>query len=437
MATWKFQNVYKDRVMLGLLGGGSAVLCTLFPMEFETFRWDLRSIPLFVSILYGGFLSGSIASVMILAARLLQGAEPLLVCFILTTHVMYCIPAFMVLRRYVSMSKRRKMAAASGISLFAFVTILLNFYMYLHLKGVAFPWNQYSVSMLAFTAVIMVSGMMLSILLLESLRDYIKLRERMERSEKVSIIGDLAASVAHEIRNPLTAAGGFMQLAKQTSIAYGRKVDEHRESAGGNTFSRDEELTPVMKIGNYLDTALVELKRAEEIICEYLEFAKPNLKNLEGIHLAATLSEAAREAAEYALAKEIRVTCSVDEQLWIWGDDQRLRQAVLNIAKNGIESMEGDGVLAIRASQLQAHAVITVSDTGHGMDGETIRRLGTPFYTMKEKGTGLGLMVSLKLIQAMNGEASFESRPGKGTTVTIRFPIWEEGRGYRPAAEIK
>jgi two-component system sporulation sensor kinase B len=123
---------------------------------------------------------------------------------------------------------------------------------------------------------------------------------------------------------------------------------------------------------------------------------------------------------------QIDVELFEDHPLLVVGDRYKFRQALINIGKNAIEAMNNGGILEIRTSKINDMITITISDNGIGMTSEQIKRLGIPYYSTKDKGTGLGTMVSFGIIKKMNGKIHVKSELGKGTTYEISFP--EGGR---------
>jgi two-component system sporulation sensor kinase B len=107
----------------------------------------------------------------------------------------------------------------------------------------------------------------------------------------------------------------------------------------------------------------------------------------------------------------------------ILGHPQKVKQAFLNIIKNGIEAIHQGGAVSILVKQESQHVVIQIQDEGVGMNEDEVKRLGQPFYSLKEKGTGIGLMVSYRIIDSLHGKIIVQSQKGKGTTFTIRFPL--------------
>lgn len=169
---------------------------------------------------------------------------------------------------------------------------------------------------------------------------------------------------------------------------------------------------------------MAELDRAEHIITDYLNFAKPSMQNAELLELNRELEYIVQVIQPYASMGNIGVHTikNNEKDIYILGQGKKFHQSLINIIKNGIEAMEQGGDLTIRLTEKDDKAVIVIQDTGKGMSAEQIRMLGTPFYTTKEQGTGLGMMVSFSIIKAMEGECEVESTPGRGTCFTITFP---------------
>lgn len=218
---------------------------------------------------------------------------------------------------------------------------------------------------------------------------------RLQRHEKMEILSELAASVAHEVRNPLQVTRGFLQLL--------------RETAEGNP-------------KKYLGFALDELDRASDIITDFLTFAKPQLDDVTVLRLSAEFEhiEGILKPMANIQGGEIRVKLA--EDLFIEGNSSKLKQAFVNIVKNSIEALDGEGEIDIWAYRENAEVVIHVKDNGAGMDEKELSRLGEPYFSSKSKGTGLGLMVTFRIIEVMRGKIEFKSQKGVGTEAIVRFP---------------
>lgn len=218
----------------------------------------------------------------------------------------------------------------------------------------------------------------------------------LQRSEKMEIISELAASVAHEVRNPLQVTRGFMQLL-------GERSNQSQQE--------------------YLNLALKELDRASAIITDFLTFAKPELEQVSKLNLSEELRHVTGILMPLANIGGGTIKLDVPATIHIMGNSSKLKQAMVNLVKNSIEALSGEGMIKIWAYIEKGHAVIHVRDNGIGMDIDELARLGEPYFSNKTKGTGLGLMVTFRIIEAMQGKIHFTSHKGIGTEAVIRIPI--------------
>jgi two-component system sporulation sensor kinase A len=225
--------------------------------------------------------------------------------------------------------------------------------------------------------------------------------EFLRKTDKLSAIGQLAAGVAHEVRNPLTSLKGFTQLL----------MKRHEES----------------KL--YLDIMLDELERINFIVNEFMQLAKPQVVEFKEHHLKTILETIISILDTQAIINKVQINMSLDADLTpIYGDEPQLKQVFLNIIKNAIEAMPNGGTLRIQANVQNNHVVLQFIDQGCGIPKDQIPRLGEPFLTTKEKGIGLGLMVSYNIIEAHRGTMFFESELNQGTTVNILLPLNKTAR---------
>ncbi len=236
-------------------------------------------------------------------------------------------------------------------------------------------------------------------IILRDITETKQLQDEMKKLGELKTVSQMAASISHEVRNPLTVVKGFNQLL------------------------RNPDLTEEQK-NLYIQLSLEELNRAESIITDYLTFAKPSVEYLEKLELSKELDYIVHVLNPYATMRNTVIQVEKDDgPLHIFGESRELRQSLLNIMKNGIESMELGGTLVIQVQKVKEHAVITIKDTGKGMSSEQIEKLGTPYYSTKDKGTGLGTMVAFSIIKAMKGEIKVDSEIGKGTCFSISIPL--------------
>ncbi|CRK83814.1 sensor histidine kinase [Neobacillus massiliamazoniensis] len=229
-----------------------------------------------------------------------------------------------------------------------------------------------------------------------------RIQKELQRAEKMNAIGQLAASVAHEIRNPMTVVRGFLQIFL---------VSEH--------MSKDE-IT-------YIQLMIEELNRAEMIINDYLSLAKPDLDQIEKVTASEIASKVMDLMNTFALmSKNITLQMVLDEDVYVKGNQGELKQVLINIVKNGIEAMKSGGILSLKVKKSGEFGLFEISDTGIGMSSDELCRLGTAFYSLKEKGTGIGLMVCYQIVDKMRGHIDVKSIKGEGTTFRIYVPLWSE-----------
>lgn len=222
----------------------------------------------------------------------------------------------------------------------------------------------------------------------------------LQRSEKMEIISELAASVAHEVRNPLQVTRGFLQLLQEKS--------------------RDREK-------EYLRLALEELDRASGIITDFLTFAKPEAEKVSLLNVGYEFRHIEGILIPLANLQGGRMTTDIPQDLYVYGNSSKFKQAFINMIKNSIEALREEGHIQIRAYREDGQVVIRVADNGEGMEPSEVARLGEPYYSNKSKGTGLGLMVTFRIIEVMQGKIEIESKKGAGTVMTVRFPAAASG----------
>jgi two-component system sporulation sensor kinase B len=366
----------------------------LFPIASgDGFVWDLRWIPFLMAYLYGGYRGGLVALVFILGYRwYLGGGLPF---YIVVFDAVILSALALSLRTYFqSVNRYKKTWFALGIAVFAYVWVMGTIFWYFDYQGRFSFIASHSVWFYGVMALSYQIGLVLSMYLVENIEESVKIREEIQRSEKLSIISQLAASIAHEVRNPLTVVRGFIQLASG---------------------SMDE------KNRGYMQTAIAELDRAEFIISDYLNFAKPELENIEVMDVAKQLRDVVEVMNSFALMRGVELSSTLTDGLLIRADRIKFKQVVMNLIKNSVEAIDGAGTIQVELMMEVDEIVVKVRDSGVGMNKEELERLGNPFYSTKEKGTGLGLMVTFRMVEAMGGRLQFTSEKGKGTEATIRL----------------
>ncbi|WP_010278528.1 ATP-binding protein [Paenibacillus senegalensis] len=227
------------------------------------------------------------------------------------------------------------------------------------------------------------------------------LEEQVQRSDRLAMIGQIAAGTAHEIRNPLTSIKGFMQVLKNTFIEKG-----------------------MIKEQDYTDIMLTEINRINELVSEFLLLSKPKNVSYQKVDLKMVMKEILPIINNEALLHGVNVYYESSPGIpQVIADGELLKQVFLNICKNGIEAMVDGGSLSItkKLDQDSRRVIIEIRDTGPGIPNFVIDKIFDPFFTTKENGTGLGLSVCQRIIHDIGGSIRVASK-GYGTTFTVAIP---------------
>jgi two-component system sensor histidine kinase PilS (NtrC family) len=227
-----------------------------------------------------------------------------------------------------------------------------------------------------------------------------EMEESMKRSEKLATIGQLAAGIAHEIRNPLASISGAIQLLKE-------------EKEGGESTQR------------LMEIILAESGRLNRLITDFLLYAQPPKLNKKKVDVSA-LVESTLEVFSRSpqWTKGIKLAKIMEPNISVDADPQQLEQVLWNLFINAVDAMEGKGMLDVKVHKDggEQTVTLTVSDTGKGISPKDINNIFDPFFTTKEGGSGLGLSIVHKIVETHRGNIAVESRPDRGTTFTLTFP---------------
>jgi two-component system sporulation sensor kinase B len=380
---------------IGMLCLMTAALCMVFSVGPETgYQFDLRMIPLVVAIAYAGFWPGVLTYLLIVLSQLFVADGISLFTTLLNTSLIWIL-SLLFMRKYKDAHRLTKISFFTGlISMTAIIKVLIVLYTLINREQ---SIEEYLFIFILFPLLSVVS-IWITIHLFENLLDKIMMEKEIQRTERLNVIGHLAASVAHEIRNPMTVVRGFMQIFDKESY-----IPEHKKA--------------------HLKLMIQELDRAEAIINDYLTLAKPRLDTAEKIDIGKQIYFVKDIISAYASLNNVSIIVRVEEDLYVKGNPEKFNQVLINFLKNAIEaSPKGEDILII-AYKEKNQVVIQIIDSGIGISAEEIKRLGSPFYSTKETGTGLGLMVCYGIIEAMFGKIEVQSKKGQGTTFLIRFPL--------------
>ncbi|MEK3884876.1 PAS domain S-box protein [Paenibacillus sp. PL2-23] len=222
-----------------------------------------------------------------------------------------------------------------------------------------------------------------------------RMEELLRRSEKLTTVGQLAAGVAHEIRNPLTTLRGFLQLQLQS-----KKLNV-----------------------SHVSLMLSELDRINLIVGEFLILAKPQATKFVAKDVRDVLQDVLQFLNSEAHLHNIEFrTVMTEEPCFISCEENQLKQVFINLLKNAIEAMPGGGPIHISIQRKSSSIAISITDEGVGIPEEMISKIGDPFFTAKETGTGLGIMVSQRIVNSHQGTMDIQSQVNVGTSVKLTLP---------------
>ena len=238
-----------------------------------------------------------------------------------------------------------------------------------------------------------------TLLLLRDKTELSRLKHEMEENRRLAAIGRLAAGVAHEIRNPLSSLKGYATFFKEVFEAE----------------SENFEIADVM---------IKEVDRLNRVVSELVELARPVAVSSSPVDLTSVVESVAAQLSYEREAEGVQIETDVRPDLpKVNADADRIRQVLLNLGLNALESMEKGGRLRIGLKKAGNRMAVTVSDTGCGMAEGRRREIFEPYFTTKLSGTGLGLAIVNNIVKAHNGRIEVESTPGKGTVFTVLLPL--------------
>jgi len=240
------------------------------------------------------------------------------------------------------------------------------------------------------------------IIIFQDLTEVKELEDRLRTSEKMALLGQLAAGLAHELRNPLSAISGAVEILSA-------------------------DVKPTEENLRLSRMATQEVERLNLLVEDFLILTMPIQRLTTSVDLGLIVADTAESFVKTIRRSNIEVVNKVQTGIYVQADSYKLKQALWNLLSNSVDAMPVGGVIAIKSRIEGQSVVIEITDEGKGIDERLISRIFDPFFTTKEVGTGLGLAIVQKVIEGYNGKINVVSSQGKGATFVITLPRFEEG----------
>jgi two-component system sensor histidine kinase PilS (NtrC family) len=256
------------------------------------------------------------------------------------------------------------------------------------------------------------------VVIFQDVTEVVEMEGELRRSERLAAVGRLSASIAHEIRNPLAAISGSIQMLSR----------------------RMEALEPAGEARQLMDIVLRETDRLNRLVTDFLHYARPGPPRRESLRVAELIAEVGK-MFEAARPEAVRLEVDVPADLSVSADAAQLRQVLWNLVLNACQAMPSGGRLRISArpaaepepqggsregrrevAEKSCGVEISVADEGIGIAPEVMERIFDPFFTTRREGSGLGLATVHRIVEEHGGSIRVESAPGKGTSVRVRLP---------------
>ncbi len=388
----KLQNYSKKFIIV------TSSLSLLLAMTFSCsmgsgFYFDVRHIVMYFGVVFGGLHTGCILLVEFFLYRLYIGGEGIWV----GSSIFLCTFLLSLLFNQVYKNTRR----TSLVTCLAGIVLSIHPTFILYLNHPDLVQNYLLEHLVVFPLQYMVGIWLLTTLFHKAIADK-AIFITYSQNEKFEAISHVAASLAHEVRNPLTAVKGFLQLIRYGSLEHG-------------------------KMEQYIDISLMEIDRTETVLSEYLSISKPPGKQTGKTNLSQHVQVIMDVMSSYAIMSNVEIELEHKPvvPVWIIANGDEVKQVLMNFIKNAIEACVEipDGKVSISLNLTDRSVHLIIKDNGVGMSADQISRLGSIYYSTKSSGTGLGLTYSFQVIRAIGGSVAVQSEPRAGTRFTISLPL--------------
>ena len=372
-----------SRGIVIILSTITILLCVMFSHKLANGVYvDLRRIPFFLASLYFGPVVSFVLMFIIIALRYLIIGDGLIHLVILNYFL-----TFIILAAFSKgFLRARKQVKMLFLVIICFSMTIFNLlFGYIHQAEITMDEYLYLV-------LIPLAATVISVMIAEMIRKLMEMKKTLSQHEKLQVVSRLAASLSHEIRNPLTSSKGFLQLVQEE-----KDVKTQKE---------------------FIDLSLKGIDQATHVIEEYLTFTNSTPEKAESINVKESLMELIEIVKPKA--PHISFHYQLLDGIHVDGHPHNFIKCLGNIMTNAIESMPRGGKISIGMVEKE-NVIISITDSGKGMTDEQIRRFGEPFFTTKDEGTGLGIMAATIIVHSMKGKIEVESELNKGTTVMIEL----------------
>jgi two-component system, NtrC family, sensor histidine kinase PilS len=261
---------------------------------------------------------------------------------------------------------------------------------------------------LGWAAARLAEGAQGNVIVFQDLTEFRRMEEAMQRADRLAVVGALAAGLAHEVRNPLAAMCGSIELLSSSP-----KLGE-----------KEKRLMQVVR---------GEGERLEALLKDFLAFARPASPQLVAVEAGPLVEETADVFRREAALKGLSVTVDVDRGVWLSVDVNQIKSVLWNLLGNARDATDPGGRISIRLRRQTGQALLEVEDTGLGIAGEDVARIFDPFFTTKAGGTGLGLAIVHRVVEAHGGRIAVRSEPGRGSTFSVALPLAADQEPLRAA----
>lgn len=384
-----------------------SMICLFLSMAFGAsaasgYFYDIRHIIMFFGLIFGGLRTGLILLAEFVLYRLYIGGDGTLLAMI---TVMATFPVSYLLSRIYRYSIRKPLVILLAGIVFSVVPII----------AVYLENPQSVIDHLTFHLVVIplqnAAGCWLLIFLFKKAVADKDLFISYAQNERVQAISHVAASLVHEVRNPLTAVKGFLTLIREGAADRGRTE-------------------------RYIEICMSEIARTEYILSEYLSISKPIADRQVPTDLQELLNITKDIMSPYANMHNVLLEIDDPvEPVWILANPDKIKQVLVNFIKNAVEACaevpHGQGQVSLKLQMAARKVTLTIRDNGIGMSAEQAKRLGSVYFSTKSSGTGLGMTFSYQAILALGGAVAVHSEPGAGTEFTISLPICAKRDGMK------